>query len=360
MFNYPKNKDIVFVDIEANDKPKRLVQFGAIKLKVDGTVEEVNWFSNPKCKLSNHIKTILHHNIENINKGENNNKIMKRISKFVDGCVFISYSPFDFNFLNSLHNKLFNKKLNCYFIDIQNEWKKITLNKNVWALKKLANFFKIDNIDEQFHDALYDAKIMYNIFLKWKSANDVDLLSSVYKNKINNISLIRTKQNKNVNNSITLNNLQKVNGYVFLDFYFKTIKIGDQRERILVDLNVIEIQNNLLKRNWSFSVDANDKYFDMFVYQDKLINKLKQYIISIRNKIIVINDNVFQELIRLTNVCSRYIKVFPLNRVMFCNGFENFFNEIDFNDYKYQANLNLIKKWLVLNLLMEKFNLENN
>ena len=215
MFNYPKNKDIVFVDIEANDKPKRLVQFGAIKLKVDGTVEEVNWFSNPKCKLSNHIKTILHHNIENINKGENNNKIMKRISKFVDGCVFISYSPFDFNFLNSLHNKLFNKKLNCYFIDIQNEWKKITLNKNVWALKKLANFFKIDNIDEQFHDALYDAKIMYNIFLKWKSANDVDLLSSVYKNKINNISLIRTKQNKNVNNSITLNNLQKL-----MDMFF--------------------------------------------------------------------------------------------------------------------------------------------
>lgn len=358
MFTLPKNKDIVFVDIEVNDKPKRLVQFGAIKLKQDNTIEEVNWFSNPKCELTKHIKEILHNNLEKIKNGENNNKVMKQIAKFVDNCVFISYSDFDFKFLNNLNNHLFKRKLNCEYIDLQNEWKKITLNKNVWALKKLAEFFGIKSLDDNFHDALYDAKIMYEIFNKWKDADEVKLLSSLYKNKLNNISFIKTKQNKN-KDAVTLNNLQQNNGHVFLDFTLKSIKLDDEhRERLLVDLNVVEIQNNRVKRNWSFNIDPSDKYFDINYYFDNLVNKLKQYIISIRNKIIVINDNKFQDLIKLSNLCSNFLKVFPLNKVIFCNGFENFEKQIDWSNYKYEPNLNLIKRWLVFQYLELKFNEE--
>ena len=121
MFNYPKDKDLVFVDLEANDKPKRLLQFGAVKLKTDGSVNELCLFSNPKCELSNHVKSIVKNNIDQIMNGENNTKIMKKISKFISNCVFISYSSFDYFFLNKLNSKLFNEELNCEFIDLQNE-----------------------------------------------------------------------------------------------------------------------------------------------------------------------------------------------------------------------------------------------
>lgn len=360
MFFYPKDKDIVFVDIEANDRPKRLLQFGAIKLKKDGTVEEVNWFSNPKCKISDHVKTIVKNNLKKIMTGENNSKIMKRIANFINDCVFVSYSNFDYNFLNSLYTKLYKKKLNCTYIDLQEEWKKITLNKDVWALKKLAKFFKIDVSDEQFHDALYDAKIMFEIFKKWNISNDVQLLSSIYKNKLSNESIIKIKQNKN-KDSVTLNNLELNNGFVFVDLTFKTIKFNyiDLKERFLVDLNVLEIQENRIKRNWNFNYEIDPLNFDKDDYEEKIINKLKQYIISIRYKKIVIHDSKYQDLIKLCNECSKYIKVFPLNKVIFCNGFDNLYTNINHDMYKYQQNLFLIKRWLVFNHINDSID-ENN
>lgn len=354
MFFYPKDKDIVFVDIEANDKPKRLLQFGAIKLKKDGTTEEVNWFSNPKCKISNHVQGIVKNNLQKIMSGENNLKIMGKIANFINDCIFISYSNFDFNFLNSLYTKLYKKKLNCIYIDLQWEWKKITLNKDVWALKKLANFFKIDIFDDNLHDALYDAKIMFEIFKKWNTSNDVQLLSSIYKNKLMNEVIIKIKQNKN-RNSVTLNNLELNNGFVFIDLTFKSVKFNyfNKRERFLVDLNVLEIQNNSIKRNWNFNYEIDPHKFDRDDYEEKIINKLKQYIISIRYKKIVIHDSKHQDLIRLCNECSKYIKVFPLNKVIFCNGFDNLFQDINDEMYKYEQNLFLIKRWLVFNHISE-------
>lgn len=359
MFNYPKDKDLVFVDLEANDKPKRLLQFGAVKLKTDGSVNELCLFSNPKCELSNHVKSIVKNNIDQIMNGENNTKIMKKISKFISNCVFISYSSFDYFFLNKLNSKLFNEELNCEFIDLQNEWKNRSGSKNVWSLKKLANLFKININDDNFHDALYDSKILYEIFLKWKEMDDNKISFLICKNRIENDSQIKIKNNKNQNNCSTLNNLDFNNGYVFLDLTFKSVKIynNDIKEKILTDLSIIEIQNNMIKKNWFFNYEINQTYFSYQDYLKELIVKLKKYIMTIKYKKIVILEHNFHDLIRLCNLCSKHIRVFPLNKIIFCNGFELFFNEIDFFNYRFQPNSILIKRWLVLNYLLNIMNL---
>lgn len=359
MFDYPKNKDIVFVDIEANDKPKRLLQFGAVKLKTNGEIEEVNWFSNPKCNISKYVKEIVKNNYENILNGENSIKILKRIKRFVSDCVFVSYSPFDYIFLNKLCRKIFKKDLNCTFIDLQEEWKKFTCIRNAWSLKKLGNFFGINMNEEQWHDALYDAKILFSIFTKWRESEKDDVILSVYRDRFENQSQIKPDHNFKKSNSLVLNNLDYTNGYTFLNMSFRTLNSDDnlKKEWILADLNVIQVQNNVIKKNFSFNYEINES-FDFDDYYIQLIKVLKKYLLAIKHKKIVILDNKFGDLIKISNLCSKYLKAFPLNNIIFSNGFDNFFEFIDMHNYRFQPNIYLIKQWLALKYIKQKLLLE--
>ncbi|MDE5553250.1 MAG: DNA repair protein RadA, partial [Malacoplasma sp.] len=83
---------------------------------------------------------------------------------------------------------------------------------------------------------------------------------------------------------------------------------------------------------------------------------LLQNILSIRNKKIIIEDNNYHSLIKLVNLCANKIHVFPINKIIFCNGFNNFYSEINLGIYKYSQNLELIKKWKVFEYLYDKYN----
>ncbi|EGZ31655.1 exonuclease domain-containing protein [Malacoplasma iowae] len=353
MFSYPKDKDLVFVDIEANMKPKRLVQFGAIKVKQDQSIEEYNIFSNPKCKLTERIKSMLANNLENIKNAQDNIRSLKDIYNILDGCILVSYGSFDYDFLNFLSKKLLKKKLNVTFIDLQEEWKKISYSKNPISLTGLARLLGVEYEENKLHDGLYDARILYNIFFKWKEMPKSDIWNIIFKYKLSYVTETSLKQNKSNQSSKTIDNKININGFVFLNINFKKIKKSPDfiNERMLSGLSLIEIQNNTLKRNWDFFYDYDNRFFDYDDYIEKLGSVLKQYIISTRNKKIIINDNKYHELIRLHNLCSKYIKVYPICKLSYSSGFEHLFNKINFDEYKYSQNLDLIKNWLVYRYL---------
>lgn len=360
MFDIPNDKDLVFLDIEVNDKPKKLLQFGAIKLKVNGDVEEKNWFSNPKCKISNHVFGIVKANIENIRKGIPNKEVAKLIHDFLENCVFISYSNFDHTFLKELVKKHLNKNLNVDFIDLQEEWKKVSQSKNPLALEKLANLFSIDHDKKKLHDAFYDAQILFAIYKKWKSAENIEIIDSIYKSRIKEEKVIKKTQNKSNIYAATIDNTLKNNGYVFLEWKFQHKTINEKKESFLTSLSALEIQENTIKRNWSFFENIDDKSFDIKSYENKLISVLKDLIISTRNKKIVIDENNYHSLIKLANLCAKKIHAFPICKIIYSNGFSGFYSKIDLGIYKYAKNIELIKKWKVFEYLYNKYYLTNN
>lgn len=267
MFSYPKDKDLVFVDIEANMKPKRLVQFGAIKVKQDQSIEEYNIFSNPKCKLTERIKSMLANNLENIKNAQDNIRSLKDIYNILDGCILVSYGSFDYDFLNFLSKKLLKKKLNVTFIDLQEEWKKISYSKNPISLTGLARLLGVEYEENKLHDGLYDARILYNIFFKWKEMPKSDIWNIIFKYKLSYVTETSLKQNKSNQSSKTIDNKININGFVFLNINFKKIKKSPDfiNERMLSGLSLIEIQNNTLKRNWDFFMIMTIGFLTMMI-----------------------------------------------------------------------------------------------
>lgn len=362
MFSIPDNKDLIFIDIEVNDKPNKLLQFGGIKLKTDGNVEEKNWFSNPRCKISNHVFGIVKANIENIRNGKSNKEVTKLIYDFLKNSVFISYSNFDYKFLKELIKKHLNKNLDVEFIDMQEEWKKVSQSKNALGLDKLANIFSVDLDKKKQHDAFYDAKILFEIFKKWKNSANIEIIDSIYNARIKEEKVIKKNQNKSNTNASLVDNTLIPNGYAFLEWKFQQKIINEKKQSLLTSLSVLEIQENQIKRNWSFNepietIDAAN--FDLNTYEKKLINILKDLIISTRNKKLIVEESNYHSLIKLANLCAKKIHVFPINKIIYCNGFSGFYSQIDLGFYKYSKNLELIRKWKVFEYLSNKYVLTN-
>ncbi|BAC44740.1 3'-5' exonuclease [Malacoplasma penetrans] len=348
MFDFPKDKEIVFVDIEANDKPKRILQFGAIKIKKNGDIDKKNWFCNPKCKITPHIYKIVSRNIKKIDKGMSHIRITEKIHKYLNNSVLISYGAFDYNFLNNMCKRIIKKKLNVTYIDLQEEWRKISMTKEVWALNKLANFLNVEVNEKELHDAYYDAFVLYQIFCEWQKRTEENIVKDIYKLNTKGLKRINTNQNKANKAALTINNIDSnKQGYCFIKPNFELSDYFETKKQILSGLDVLEVSNTEIKRNWSFKYDVKNKNFDYDNYQDELISCLKKYIISTRDKTIIISEADFHKLVRINNLCAEFINVFPLNSIMFTNGYMNLYSKINVDNEKFMDNLDLIKKWKV-------------
>ncbi len=356
MFEFCEKKDLVFVDIEANDKPKRILQFGAVKLKKNNDIECRNWFSNPKCKISPHILKMVHKNLLNIENGISSIRIIEKIYRFLNNTVLVTYGPFDYTFLDSMSLKFLKKKLNVIHIDLQDEWKKMSMSKNVWALNKLGNFFNIDINENKLHDAFYDADILYKIFREWKSQNENKecLVKNIYKHVTQFEKKIKITQNLENKNAKTMNNTLECKGLCFLNINFKESKWFESPKKLLSDFDVLEVVGHEIKRNWNFHFDINSKDFDNDIYEDVLSSNLKKLVTSIKNKKIIINESQYQKLIRIANLCAKYIDVFPINNISFTTGYNNLFEKIDVNFEKFMSNQDLIKNWKVYEYLINQ------
>mgnify|MGYP006951429809 FL=1 len=97
------------------------------------------------------------------------------------------------------------------------------------------------------------------------------------------------------------------------------------------------------------------EHFSEDQYENELINALKKYIISTRNKRIIIDENDYQSLIKINNLCAEYLELFPLNNISFKNGYKELYSKIDIESEKYMGNLDLIKDWKVFLYIHNNF-----
>lgn len=343
-----EENSIIFLDIEADPEKEKLLQFGGIKIK-NNIKENINIFSNPSCPISSHVMKLIKNNINEINKGVSQREIAKKVKDIISNSTIISYGDFDYRFLKKFLHKELEYEMEEKFIDLQEKWKNITKSKNFWSLNKICDFFQIEIIENKLHDAFYDASLLHQCYEKWNQFdNTKKLKEKIVKYNLDYGSKVSKKINRLNENSCTINNIDKTNGLTVIDLVFTKLN-NKEKMWILTRLNIIEVQSNILKRNWSFFYDVDE--YDENTYNALLINVLKNFFIFTRKKKILIKEHIYGNLVRLINLCSKKVNMFPLNKIIFTEGFETYNECIDFELYKFEENLELIKNWLTYEYL---------
>lgn len=339
---------IIFLDIEADPEKEKLLQFGCIKIK-NNVKEKINIFSNPNCPISPHVIKLVKNNLNNINEGILQREMAEKVKDIISNSTIISYGDFDYRFLKKFLKKELAYDIKEEFIDFQKKWKHVTKSKNLWSLNKLCDFFQIPFVESYLHDASYDASLLYKCYKKWSQFENIGKLKEkivLYNLKCG--SKISKKINRINENSCTINNIDKTNGLAVIDLVFTRLN-NKEKIWILTKLDIIEVQSNILKRNWSFFYDINE--YDENTYNVLLINALKNFFIFTRKKKILIKEHIYGHLVRLINLCSKKVNMFPLNEIIFTECFETCNEFIDFEIYKFDNNLELIKNWLTYEYL---------
>lgn len=343
--NIDYNKDLVFLDIEADHKNMKLIQFGAIVLRKKEIIK-INWFSNPMCKISSRVlKIIGKENLDKIKNAPTNEIILKKIFELLDNNNFISYGDFDYVFLNELFEKFFSKKPNVIFCNIQNEWRKYLLENNDYSLTKLADFFDIKYDIKNLHNAFYDALLLYKIFKKWSSCDELSLLKNIYNIRKNN-----AKQyffTKKISDEIIDQGNKKSNGYVLFKSNIKKIynEKNDRRSKRIVNIKLISIENNKIIENWEYDLADFLKNEDYYKYQ--LVSIIRKFISSIKNKKILMFQNQINDYKFLLKKVNAIFNIYLNNSCIIINGIEKFINDekkIDNINY----NSELVDLWKAL------------
>lgn len=354
MFGFESNESLIFLDIEAESQQRKILQFSAIKIINNEIVDYFNIFSNPKTKISKHVLRLVKNNLDNINNGLSQKESANKIYQFLSNSTIVSYGKFDWIFLKEFLKNELNITIENKHFDLQEYWQLKNNFANGWSLTQLSNFLNIEVKNENLHDARYDTNLLYNIYKNLTSINKNYLEEKVFQFKMNRFKCLTTKHNRNKENITNINNIDKTNGFVIIEIKFK--KNEKEKIKILDELNILEIQNNAIKRNWSYINEINlyENTNNEIDKEEQLINILKKFLIVIRNKFLLIKEQDFNKIIELANLCSEKINVFPLNKIYFYNGFEKYFDAINFDAYKFDQNLNLIKIWLVFEYLKNR------
>lgn len=339
---------VIFLDIEADPEKEKILQFGAIKIE-NNIKENINIFANPSCPISSHVMKLIKNNINKINEGISQREIAEKIKYIISDSTIVSYGDFDYRFLKKFLQKELAYEMKETFIDLQEKWKNITKSKNFWSLNKICDFFQIETVKNKLHDALYDASLLHQCYEKWSKFDNTKIIKEkIVKYNLNHEDNVSKKINRINKNSCTVNNIDKTNGLTVIDLVFTKLN-NKEKMWILTSLNIIEVQSNILKRNWSFFYNVEE--YDENTYNTLLLNVLKNFFIFTRKKKILIKEHIYGNLVRLMNLCSKKVNMFPLNKIIFTEGFETYNECIDFELYKFDENLELIKNWLTYEYL---------
>ncbi len=355
MFGIEKDKDIVFLDIEADHKNNKLIQFGAIKYS-NGKYWQVDWYSNPECKISSHVLDIIGRNKLNIiNAADNNKTVLAKIYKFIENAYFVSFGDFDYNFLNKLfmeHFKITPKILG--FIDLQKEWKDMFGMISSFSLKDLGNFFDINFKEEALHDAFADAELMFKIYNKWQHSSQETIVAKMFNYRSKKDFIIKPTEKINLDFDNKEEDVKRHTGnYVMFDIVSKKIFNKDSKhtERVFLSIRTISIENNEINENWA--EDLSGKYaVDKELYEHFLVYVLGKFLVSIEGKTILLYEDQIKDYKFISKLCQKYLNRRPLNSCIIINGVDKL---IDFENENYKAinllNKDLIAKWKIISSL---------
>ncbi|MDE7221802.1 MAG: hypothetical protein K2N40_00825, partial [Ureaplasma sp.] len=175
----PNERDLVFIDIEASDDKhcQEMIQFSAIRKKLNGQEDEFDQLLKPKKQLSNYIINLL--KIDNNfldQNGKTLDECKDKIIEFIKDSVIISFGDWDFKFLSNQLKINLETELNCEKYDLQKELRIISGKKQLPLLQMYNFLFKQnDSFKTYQHCATFDTKILKDIFLKIKDMSQDEL-----------------------------------------------------------------------------------------------------------------------------------------------------------------------------------------
>ncbi len=357
MFNIPINSDIIFLDIEADHKWSKLLQFGAIKIQ-NGKAFQVNWYSNPERPISPSVIRLIGKDVLNlINNAPPNIEVLEKIYKFIDDSYFISFGNFDYDFLNKLFMKELNKIPNVKFIDIQDEWKKLTCDNQTISLTNLANFFQVKYDEEKLHNAFFDAEVMFKIYKEWTKFTDEEIIKKIISERERESRIIDPTLKISMKNLSVHDNISKIDGYVLFDLNIKKVILeeGIKKKKVILGIRAISFLKNEIVENWKENLSKyieNKKYFE---HQHFLIVALRRFTWTIRDKKILLYKNQVNDYKYICELIHEFLGKRPMNSYIIINGIQNYH---DYSKEEYvqtgMINEDLIETWNSLNDILKK------
>lgn len=164
----------VVFDIETtglNAIKDKIIQFGAIKFINNSPVSEIEFLMDPECEIPKEITAINH--IENKDvKGQI--KIKEGLNKIIDffeNCYLIAHNGINFD-LNFINFKLKQNKMHQIknpVLDTMWLSKAINPSFKSHSLKNIVETYQINYDQTKTHQALYDTKLLTEVWEKLKS-----------------------------------------------------------------------------------------------------------------------------------------------------------------------------------------------
>ncbi|MGL4647345.1 MAG: 3'-5' exonuclease [Mycoplasmoidaceae bacterium] len=357
MFNIPINSDIIFLDIEADHKWDKLLQFGAIKIQ-SGKAFQVNWYSNPERPISHSVIKIIGKDVlELINNAPPNLEVLERIYKFIDKSYFVSFGNFDYNFLVKLFLKELNKVPDIKFVDLQDEWKKLTCDNQATSLTSLATFFNVKYDEKHLHNAFYDAEVMFKIYKEWRKYSNEQIIEKIIKDREKLSAIIDPTIKISMKNLSVQDNISKIDGYVLFSINAKkiTLEEGIKKRRVVLGIRAISFFKGEIVENWSEDISKyihNKKYFE---HQHFLIVALRRLTWTIKDKKILLYKNQVNDYKYLCELIHEFLGKRPMNSYIIINGIQNYQdNQNEEYTKKGMINEDLIETWHSINNILNK------
>ncbi|MGL4768840.1 MAG: hypothetical protein ACRCW6_01260 [Mycoplasmoidaceae bacterium] len=341
------NINIIFIDIEVDMLKKNLIQFAAVK-SVNGETNLFNWYCKQHTSLSYYANLIINNNIkEKINNGYEEKELIQKIFDLTNNCIFISFGDLDINFLNDLSIKHLKKSLNVSFIDFQLEWKIINQNIEKISLVNLAKIFKIKVDEKELHNALFDVKLMYSIFKKWKMIGNNKVIEYIF------------EYNTNSNNFDLLFNKKKQAKYILFKIE-KEIRndVSNKKQLLIKKFSLISTEQNKIIENWEIDFANSEISYHNEIYLHNLIDCLRRFIYSSKGHIFYIFENQKKELFYLNQLCIDFFNHSLNPNFYIINGIEHYLNQLNKEEIQSDiTNYDLIIIWKAIILIKSKIRL---
>ncbi|MGL5591168.1 MAG: exonuclease domain-containing protein [Mycoplasmoidaceae bacterium] len=290
------DKPVIYLDIEATifENNHRVLQLAAIVVKNNEIVDEFNMWANPNSPISKHVLALVNKDNNFFLSQRSNIFLLKEFVKFASKYdQFICFGSYDQEIMKYQYSTI--KKEPIKLIDIQDKFfnKLLKNNKSSLSLSLLAEALSINNTQKKEHDALLDAKMLFNVVNYSLEIDNIENLKKMIYGELIKPRRKLYRKNSSKENKKTLS-LSKDWDYVYFDLKINKKNYDDSsKEKYVSSINFVakkfSSKGVLLKeftKNISFAKHEQD-------ILDKNINWIykKFQDIFFVNSIIIVNKS---------------------------------------------------------------------
>ena len=168
--NKSLNRDYVVFDLETTGLSSRydqIIEFGAVKIKNGYISDKLQFFINPRLKLSTFTTNMTGITQEDVDSGLMIIEAFPKILDFFKDCVLVAQNAtFDIGFLNSKFTEYGLGELKNPIIDTLDLARALNKERKRYRLGNIAKIYKVEYDENVAHRADYDADVTAQVFLQ--------------------------------------------------------------------------------------------------------------------------------------------------------------------------------------------------